>query len=166
MARNTLLIHYAFPLVHSVWFPVNCDPVLKRLMIGCSWIKAKWCSPDDSARMLTAAQYVRCACEAKILLHPCHNEDPGSAHLDGVPITIPVCVSSVTCWCQSCGRVWCRRRWSVAIWKLLTVGADRFNIPAAAAFFDGCSDSARYCKVSEKSPRLQEPDTAYDEQKF
>lgn len=31
-----------------------------------------------SARMLTAAQYVGRACEAKLLLHPCHNEDPGS----------------------------------------------------------------------------------------
>lgn len=28
----------------------------------------------------------------QVLLHPCVNEDPGSAHSDGVPITIPVCV--------------------------------------------------------------------------
>lgn len=109
--------------------------------------------------MLSAAQYVRCACEAKNPPPPMPRRGPGICTL---PITVAVYVphlslperrSSVTCWCQSCGRVWCRRRWNVAIWKLLTVGADRFNIPAAAAFFDGCSDSARYSKVSEKSPR-------------
>lgn len=48
------------------------------------------------ARMLTAAQYVGRACEAKLLLHPCHNEDPGSAHLDGITITVPVCVAHLT----------------------------------------------------------------------